>query len=84
MKKLKKYLEFLKEEYQLTLSYYCFDWDDNLLSMPTRINMEKLVDGKWIPVAVSTEHFAEIRNDKENWKLGQDPFIEFCDDGLFK
>lgn len=43
--------------------------------------MERLVDDKWIPTQVSTEHFAEIRNDKENWRLGQNPFIEFCDDG---
>ena len=81
MRKIKKYIEFLNESQSLTLTYYCFDWDDNLLSMPTKINMEKLIGNDWAPTPVSTEHFAEIRNDKENWRLGQDPFIEFSDDG---
>lgn len=65
----------------ITLRYYCFDWDDNLLSMPTKINMEHLINGKWIPTQVSTEMFAKIRNEVDKWKLGEEPFIEFRDYG---
>ena len=42
---------------------YSLDWDDNILFMPTKIHLEKLVDGKWEPFDVSTEEFREIRNE---------------------
>ena len=55
-----------KDQY---LHYYAFDWDDNILNMPTVIHMDKLVGDEWIPTDVSTADFAEVRNDKENWRL---------------
>lgn len=61
--------------------YYCFDWDDNILYMPTVIHMEQLVDDEWIPTTVSTIKFAEVRTDLDNWRLGADPFSEFRDIG---
>ncbi len=76
-----KFSDFLKEDRGIILNYYCFDWDDNLLKMPTKINMEKKVENEWIPISISTEQFSEVRNDKENWKLGKNPFIEFTDNG---
>lgn len=67
------------------LSYYSFDWDDNILHMPTVIHMDKLINGKWIPTDVSTAEFAQVRNDKENYRLiNDDPveaFSEFRDNG---
>lgn len=67
------------------LLFYSFDWDDNILNMPTVIHMEKLIDGEWVPTDVSTSEFAEVRNDKENWRiLDNDPdkaFSEFRDSG---
>ena len=67
------------------LFMYSFDWDDNLLHMPTVIHMDKLVDGEWIPVDISTADFAIVRNDKDNWRiLDNDPekaFSEFRDYG---
>lgn len=67
------------------LLYYAFDWDDNILNMTTVIHMEHLVDGEWVPEDVSTSRFAEVRNDKDNWRiLGGDPelaFSEFRDNG---
>lgn len=67
------------------LLYYAFDWDDNILNMTTVIHMEHLVDGEWIPEDVSTSQFAEVRNDKDSWRiLGGDPelaFSEFRDNG---
>ncbi len=51
----------------IDLSYYIFDWDDNLFHMDTRINMEKFEPeaGLWMPVNVSTSEFATIRTNKD-------------------
>ena len=44
--------------------FYIFDWDDNILHMPTKIHLEKLgEDGSWNPVSVSTGVFALVRTD---------------------
>lgn len=67
------------------LKYYAIDWDDNILHMPTVIHMEKNVNNEWIPMDISTAEFAEIRSDKNNWKIiNDDPneaFSEFRDFG---
>ena len=42
---------------------YSFDWDDNILMMPTRIHLDYSVNGlAWVPVSVSTEEFRSIRH----------------------
>ena len=41
------------------LKYYAFDWDDNIMTMPTQII---LVDNKGEEVGMSTEDFAEHRH----------------------
>ncbi len=49
--------------------YYIFDWDDNILHMPTRIHLEqRRPDGTWRPHAVSTSVFSVIRNDPVNYR----------------
>jgi len=49
--------------------YYIFDWDDNVLHMPTKIVLEKREDdGQWSRYPVSTSMFALIRNDTENFR----------------
>lgn len=84
---IKKFNSFIKEnnESEKILLFYAFDWDDNILNMPTVIHMDKLVDGEWIPTDVSTSQFADVRSDKENWRLvNNDPvaaFSEFRDTG---
>lgn len=51
------------------LKYYIFDWDDNILHMPTRIRLErKDADGVWREVEVSTSTFAVARYDTENYR----------------
>ena len=41
------------------LKYYIFDWDDNILHMPTYIHLErKLANGTWVPHLVSTALFS--------------------------
>lgn len=55
------------------LKYYIFDWDDNILHMPTKIHLERRTpDGDWEPHAVSTAVFSVIRNDTENYRPPQD------------
>lgn len=84
---IKKFNQYIKEDASVDkhLLYYAFDWDDNILNMTTVIHMEHLVDGEWIPEDVSTSKFAEVRSDKDNWKiLNEDPnqaFSEFRDNG---
>jgi hypothetical protein len=49
--------------------YYIFDWDNNILHMPTRIHLEKrTASGEWEPLAVSTSFYAVVRNDKDNYR----------------
>ena len=51
------------------LKYYIFDWDDNILHMPTKIRMEhKEDDGSWKPVEVSTSTFAMVRTDTDHYR----------------
>jgi hypothetical protein len=49
--------------------YYIFDWDDNILHMPTKIKLEHLDDdGLWRAVEVSTATFALVRADTEHYR----------------
>jgi len=61
---------------------YVFDWDDNILRMPTKVNMEKNENGKWVPVKVSTEEFAHLRSDP-NYKITTNSFVDFKDNKAF-
>lgn len=80
---VKRFGQFLSESRDSDyLLYYAFDWDDNILMMPTKIIMKKRVGDEWIDQAVSTAEFAEVRTDTENWKIDYDvAFIEFRDQG---
>jgi len=51
------------------LKYYIFDWDDNILHMPTSIHLERrTADGQWLPHSVSTAVFSVIRADTRNYR----------------
>lgn len=52
-----------KERKVERLFYYSFDWDDNILHMPTIINMDKLSEDVWEPVSISPSKFLLVRND---------------------
>lgn len=66
--------------------YYMFDWDDNILHMPTQIYLEQKTDSGWEPFPVSTSHFASIRRDTENYRpihgSWDQAFADFYDIGL--
>lgn len=64
-----------------TLTYYTFDFDDNILFLPTKIFLEKRVKGEWINCAVTTCEFARVRKSK-NYRLKanvEESFINFRD-----
>lgn len=69
----------------LHFKYYMFDWDDNILHMPTRIHLERRTARGWKPYSVSTAAFARIRRDTVNYRpLGGDwdrAFVDFYDIG---
>jgi len=62
----KQLREGFDEEGQPDLKYYAFDWDDNIVTMPTRIVLST-EDGE--EVGMSTEDFAEYRE-----SIGKEPF----------
>jgi hypothetical protein len=61
---------------------YSFDWDDNILYMPTQIKMEKKDGLRWDPINVGTEEFAELRNDPD-YRLTDHAFMDFADPQTF-
>ncbi len=69
----------------LHLKYYMFDWDDNILHMPTRIHLEKKTARGWKPYDVSTAQFARIRRTMKNCRPLNDDwdqaFSDFYDVG---
>lgn len=66
------------------LSYYLFDFDDNILHMETKIHMETFIDGVWVSKTISTSEFSKIRN-SDNWRVPNGnvnlAFVEFSDIG---
>ena len=81
MEKLNRYDRFFKIS---KLSYYAFDWDDNILHMPTRIQMDRLSEGVWCPISVSPSEFSLLRTNKEYRIRENNPmkaFMEFKDFG---
>jgi len=67
--------------------YYIFDWDDNILHMPTKIHLEKFEEetGTWKAVRVSTAVFAVVRTDEKHYRIPleggrKEAFREFADD----
>lgn len=60
-----------------------FDWDDNILFMPTTIKMLHLVNNEWYEVEVSNNDFKTLREFKD-YKLSDDPFIDFKDNHKFE
>jgi len=80
--------EGFKEEGTPDMKYYAFDWDDNIVYMPTKI---MLLDDKDEEVGMGTEDFAEYRtiigNEEFNYKghkivgFAPKPFRNFRTEG---
>tara|TARA_R110000765_G_scaffold92704_1_gene174978 strand:- start:146 stop:1006 length:861 start_codon:yes stop_codon:yes gene_type:complete len=61
---------------------YSFDWDDNILFMPTKIKMERRDGNDWVPVNISTHDFTEVRNDPD-YRLSKNSFVNFAESESF-
>ena len=61
---------------------YSFDWDDNIINMPTKIKMLRKTDNGWDKVNVGTSEFATVR-DNENYELDDGAFDNFIDEESF-
>jgi hypothetical protein len=90
MKKIKNWKNFLFEYVNTSeLTYYIFDWDDNLLLMETPLHFQHFENGKWVNKDIFPYEFAEIRKkyptnymDNQEWKGNSNStFIEFRDVG---
>ena len=58
--------------------FFLFDWDDNILNMPTQIILDKKINNQWVKVLVSSKSFRHIRkNIGKNYRLRKDSFSQF-------
>jgi len=64
---------------EMTMRSYIFDWDDNILYMPTTIKMDKKDGDKWVPVDVSTEDFTSVRGNPNYRFRGDNADLAFID-----
>jgi hypothetical protein len=73
------------EDYELEhLRYSIFDWDDNVLYMPTIVHLDKLVDDEWVPIDISTSdfhHYITSEKTRMRNKSFQQTFEEQTDKG---
>ncbi len=78
MSEAKKKIPYVNDEVATRdFRYYIFDWDDNILHMPTKIRMEhREDDGTWKPVEVSTATFALVRADVEHYRAPDNVWAE--------
>ena len=74
-----QYIKLRNVLLETSLRTYIFDWDDNILYMPTTIKMDKKEGGKWVPVDVPTDEYAHIRASPEYRLRDNSPGIAFSD-----
>jgi len=80
--KVKKIIsEIIQDQLKPTMKYYAFDWDDNLMYMPTKIYLKS---DKGKVVGMSTEDFAEYRSEigKKPFKYEGNTIVDFDDDAF--
>lgn len=81
--KIENFKTFNKHK-SLILKYFVYDWDDNILHMPTPIHIDVLKNGRWIPKDILPDEFAKIRLEN-NWRRRNEDLIftfqEFRDTG---
>jgi|TARA_R100000664_G_scaffold207_2_gene591 hypothetical protein len=61
---------------------YSFDWDDNILHMPTKIAIDYNNGTEWVPTLITTEMFSKVR-ENENFRVNEDSFVNFRNDNVF-
>ena len=74
-----QYVTVRRSLLEASLRSYVFDWDDNILRMPSKIKMDKKEGENWVPKDVSTEEFAHIRTSPEYRFRNGDPEVAFSE-----
>jgi len=72
--------------FEITMRAYSFDWDDNILHMPTMVHMEKKVGNNWEKIKITTSEYAEVKGEPNYRYPDEDirkAFVEFDDNDLF-
>ena len=74
----KRILEGFKEDKSPDMKYYAFDWDDNIVHMPTKIILK---DSNGDEVGMSTDDFAKYRHDigKEDFDYNGQTIVGFAE-----
>ena len=69
---MKYYKNFIYEYNNKKLKFSAFDWDDNILHMPTRIHLQQMTSNGLINLSITTIMFAKIRTKiSKNPKIGE-------------
>ena len=74
-----QYKKLRRSLLEMRLRTYIFDWDDNILYMPTTIKMDKKEGGEWVPVDVPTDEYAHIRTSPKYRLRNNDVVVAFKD-----
>jgi hypothetical protein len=65
--------------------FFLYDWDDNILVMPTKIILDKLIRNKWVRIDITSHQFRKIRKKIGiNYRLRKDSFIQFRNSKQFE
>ena len=78
---MRRRVEGFKSEHTPDMKYYAFDWDDNIVHMPTKI-MLKTEDGD--EIGMSTDDFAQYRHDigKKSINYKGETIVDYADDAF--
>lgn len=74
-----QFFNLKKQLLEMTMRSYVFDWDDNILYMPTTIKMDKKDGNSWSPIDVSTEDFTQVRSNPNYRFRDNNPDLAFVD-----
>lgn len=64
-------------------SLFIYDWDDNIMFMPSILRLERFTRGKWIRVRVTPNQWSKIKNNDNIRNFGDESFFDFYDDPTF-
>ena len=78
---MRRIVEGFKSEHTPDMKYYAFDWDDNIVHMPTKI-MLKTEDGD--EIGMSTDDFAQYRHDigKKSINYKGETIVDYADEAF--
>jgi hypothetical protein len=64
-------------------NFFIYDWDDNIMVMPSVLHLEKKLGTRWVPVNVNSNMYAKIKYNEDIRDLGDVSYEEFHKDSFF-